>query len=474
MRLNLNRPPDAAPGDSIAIHVANTPLRRADGMPHGHASRARGRGLTADSELRGPRAARLPAAADDDEYSEDNDDDTLEDSTHGSKPTILIVGCIGMLVATLCLAAGAAVLFLDDQRGTSTALSSQNQLPHAASHTTARRESSPPWAPTNAEPRAEIMPQAPSPSPSSPLPTSPTLARLVPIPLPTPPTQPPPTLTLHEPPLLPPLPPSPPPPLPLPPPPNPRFPPTGVTSEIVAQLNHQWTYGAPSGHLGSAGVLVHIFDNTEDDVSAKQSLGLPMEAATPWLPCSAGAWCGQFHGRLSASLINRRQRELFHSQTEAGVILSSANSIYCSYPVDGGTMNKFCPEGAPLDCAPGCANAETGLPNWCEHDEAWNLRQSAQVWDCAFRPEDLEAMLRHHLDSRASQYNEVVVDTRAYTDNLPASVLAFFFLASGRGGESEQKARAAHTRFRRRYPQTQAALVSLDLHQDNGAFRLVQ
>ena len=219
---------------------------------------------------------------------------------------------------------------------------------------------------------------------------------------------------------------------------------------------------------------MHTFDRTEDDVTARASAGLPVQEAAPWLPCDARAWCGQFHDRMSASIINRRQPELFHSQSDAGIIFSPFTSIYCSYPTDGGTMPKVCAANAPPDCVPGCSDATTGQPNWCEHREAWNLLPSAQVWNCAFRPEDLEPMLRHHLGSRAFQYNEVVVDPRSFTDNLPDSLLAFFFLASGgsSGGAGEEKAREAHRRFLRRYPQARTALVSLDVHHETEAFRL--
>lgn len=241
---------------------------------------------------------------------------------------------------------------------------------------------------------------------------------------------------------------------------------------LVARLNEQWRNGEPSGELSRAGILVHTFDNTEDDMTAKQSVGKSPQDAEPWRPCSAQAWCGQYHGRLSASIINQAQRVLFTSEFGAGIVLSPGTSLYCSYPVDGGTMQKFCPPGAPTGCAPGCAT-ETGEPNWCDHDEAWSPLTSAQVWSCAFRPDDLEAMLRHHRNSRASQYNEVVVDTSSYETHLPNSLLAFFFLASDRGGGSERKARDAQARFLRRYRGAMTPVVSLDVDAaDGNAWRL--
>lgn len=130
-------------------------------------------------------------------------------------------------------------------------------------------------------------------------------------------------------------------------------------------------------------------------------------------------------------------------------------------------MPKVCPAGAQ-GCVPGCADLD-GEPNWCAHADAMSEDASADIWECAFRPSDLEGMLRHHLNSGANAYNEVVIDTRSYDSNLPESVLAIFFLTDG---ESEWKAREVYGRFRKRYPNWQAPLVSLDITREHEAFVL--
>lgn len=239
-------------------------------------------------------------------------------------------------------------------------------------------------------------------------------------------------------------------------------------------LNDWWSVGAPSGDVSKAGVLVHIFDNTENDMSAKQSIGLGAETAEAWLPCDARAWCGGFSGRFSASIINRHQNTIFHSQTTAGIVISPHTGIHCSYPFDGGTMQKLCPPDAPSGCFPGCAT-ELGEANWCAHDDAWFFEASANIWNCAFRPADLEAMLRHHLLHRVGQYNEVVVDTTSYARNLPGSLLAVFFLSQsvGGSGESEWKARDVHRRFHDRFPDARVPLVRLDVTSEREAFVVV-
>ena len=169
-------------------------------------------------------------------------------------------------------------------------------------------------------------------------------------------------------------------------------------------LNHVWSTGEPNADLSKAGVLVHAFDNTEAFDPG------------PWLPCPESEWCRQFGDRISASVINQRQPTVF-TQSTAGLVLSPQTDIHCSYVADGGTMSKFCGPGAPAACVPGCADRTTGEPAWCETG-------SVNIWDCAFRPTDVEVMLRHHRNERATAYNEVVVDPRNWEQRLPEMLLA--------------------------------------------------
>ena len=236
-------------------------------------------------------------------------------------------------------------------------------------------------------------------------------------------------------------------------------------AEITAHLNRVWTHGAPSRDLSRAGVLVHTFDNTESQNE-------------PWLPCPASDWCGKYDGRMSGSIINRRQPNVFTASVSAGLIFSPSIGIHCSYPFDGGTMNKFCGGNSPPGCVSGCtAKDGTGRPAWCSHDTAWTFTNAARIWDCAFRPEDLEGMLRHHL-GRSNEYNEVVIDTRSWIPNLPDTLMAIFFIISpelsqGQRQNGESKARSVHEGFQRRFPQQQTPLLSLNQRVEEGAFTLV-
>ena len=419
------------------------------------------------SELRKTRCTRVPY-----DDASDDDDDSEESNPHLRRVFIVAVACVSLAIACIVVV---SIIVLEGP--------ADSPVPAASLVTPSEHSSASPLL-SHAHILSPLPPLPPSASPASPrhptrqfgsLLASPARPMLVPM-SPSPPGSP---LPYAPPPTTPPpLVPSP----PTPPPqaPSPNFPVQGSASALVATLNEQWIHGEPSNDIRRAGILLHTFDNTEDDVTARMSLGLPGNVATataePWLPCNAQAWCGMYHGRFSASIVNHHQNQLFQTHSTAGVILSPSTGIFCSYPVDGGTMEKFCPPDAPPGCAPGCADTE-GNPNWCAHDEAWTISVSSQVWSCAFRPTDLEAMLRHHLFSRAHQYNEVVVDTNSYASNLPESLLAIFYLRNGpNGGDSSpgaDKARAVHQRFLNKYPQQRTPLVSLDTSVQTGAFRLV-
>ena len=129
-------------------------------------------------------------------------------------------------------------------------------------------------------------------------------------------------------------------------------------------------------------------------------------------------------------------------------------------------MQKFCPRGSPKGCAPGCAT-EDGEPNWCPHADAWSDDPSAQVFECAFRPRDMEAMLRMHLHHRSMSYNEVVVSTSQWLRRLPDTLEAVFFY---RGGE-QTLARTLHARFHEAFPNASTLLVSLDPNDAEQPFR---
>lgn len=220
----------------------------------------------------------------------------------------------------------------------------------------------------------------------------------------------------------------------------------------------RYEQGHASADLSVAGVLVHQFDDTED-------------GDKPWLPCPPNRWCRDIADRISASLISRKLPYLF-KEGGAGMILTPATAkIRCSYFADGGTLPKRCRRDSPPGCVPGCCDTK-GNPDWCA-----DVRSESQtVYQCAFWPKDLGAMLRHH-EMRPGSYNEVMVDP----SNWGAATTQAFYFVKQKGrplmtperrqevAGFEAMARSAHRRFHATYRHAVIApLVQLELEPENG------
>lgn len=230
---------------------------------------------------------------------------------------------------------------------------------------------------------------------------------------------------------------------------------------LLESLNARFVAGHPSAELEEAGVLIHMFDDTESD--------------EPWLPCKAPRWCAKFGDRMSASLINHRLPYVF-KEGALGIILSSRTSVRCSYFADGGTMTRQCAAGSPPGCVPGCCDIY-GRNDWCVEVQL----DSEHVYGCAFRPKDLGMMLQHH-EMRSGSFNEVIIDPTSWVGDAPEppdAIEAFFFIRDDeppeplttRNGrallkkprDGEKAARLVHGRFHQRYPNAAVPLVRLDL-----------
>ena len=246
----------------------------------------------------------------------------------------------------------------------------------------------------------------------------------------------------------PPLPSLPPPLLPLPPSPPPPPP-------LEQVLQERFMNGRPDNHLERAGVIVHLFDSLENSQNR------------PWVPCPKGTWCYPYSDRLSASIINSDLPFFFGQKYHAGMVLSPwKTDVMCSWFIDYGTMGKRCdPPGVREDCLPGCWDGPK--PNWCSGDK---------VWDCAYRPDQLEIMLGHHLNrlgrtsrfgrSLGAAYNELMVSWQSLTRDLPDPVEAFFFT----DWKAYDLAVKAHNTFLADYPSSTAPLLRLDINNEDAIF----
>jgi len=135
-------------------------------------------------------------------------------------------------------------------------------------------------------------------------------------------------------------------------------------------------------------------------------------------------------------------------------------------------MSKTCNAGHD-GCVAGCCDND-GWPHWCGPDLGLG---SQTVYDCAFLPKDLDAMMRHHeLRRDTRQYNEVVVDLSSW--DAVRDVEAFYFVDGydlKLGLSHERWARDVHERFHRQYgskswPGILAPLLHLSVSAADGAW----
>lgn len=215
------------------------------------------------------------------------------------------------------------------------------------------RDPSPPSFPPPPSPPPPSMPP-PSPPPEPPCPPPP-LAPPPNPPMPNPPPSPPPP----PPPSPFPSPPPPPSPLPAPPPsPSPR-PPPSPPPPTVMQLNQRYLHGRPSNHLLEAGVLVHMFDQTES--KAEPWRGCPDHVGTD----ADGGECTLFGNRLSTSMIWSGHSGVYGGYRPGGIVLSPYpewTRVLCIYGSDGGTRH-----GGDFDgCGTEFCNKDDARDGWCD------------------------------------------------------------------------------------------------------------
>ena len=205
-------------------------------------------------------------------------------------------------------------------------------------------------------------------------------------------------------------------------------------------LNKRFYNGVASNDLAAAGVVVHCFDTSSNPIRA--GLDLFRGCATTSSQYFPGAACAD---RISASIISEKLPEIYGGCEKGGLILApDLGNVFCSYFNDGGTMQKFCGKNAPAGCVPGCADTLTSKPNWCDGKQALNI--AADIYSCAFRPNETYAMLQHHIKFGGA-YNEVVINANRWRSRLPDGLDGIFFRAGG----DEKLARAVHRTFSSTY-----------------------
>ena len=225
---------------------------------------------------------------------------------------------------------------------------------------------------------------------------------------------------------------------------------------IVALLNERFASGKPSNVLSEAGVLVRQFDTLDD-------------WDKPWLPCPADRWCVGFSDRWATSIINVDAPHVYYDDEndgKGGIVLAPTAALFCAYPEDGNSMN---PEhactplgGDGVNCIPGC------------YPKGQQCHEVGHDWVCSFPPDRLKQALisQQNRESYRDRNNEMIVDIRTVTSNLPHSIMAFWRKPNL---DKDQQAHQAHANFLAEYKLTKEngpPLLVLDLkHGGSAPFR---
>ena len=190
--------------------------------------------------------------------------------------------------------------------------------------------------------------------------------------------------------------------------PSPASPPRVPPRSALEDLNIRFRDASASSDLAAAGILVHIWDETESETYRWR--GCPNNVGVPEVD---GGRCISFGDRFSASLIGRRKFFLFRAPSPGVLLRPEANAIFCAYAADAdsrsrgatGCSSDWCPRDLQVlsDRNPGACNNVNGRP---------------------YRPEDLDVMLEWWIDY-GQGYNEIMVDTGVLNNHLPRSVEAF-------------------------------------------------
>jgi len=167
-------------------------------------------------------------------------------------------------------------------------------------------------------------------------------------------------------------------------------------------LNERFRLGRPSSDLTKAGVLIHIWDHTEDERHKWQ--GCPAhQPGTDSTREEAGNDCLMLGNRFSSSMVWQGHAPLFGGG--GGIIFRpDFTRVLCGYGADAGSRgsNDGC-KGHVW-----CPNPETSGA-WCD--------------GLPFQPKDLGYLLESW-SSHGTTYNEIIVDAAYHNRWLPYSVEA--------------------------------------------------
>lgn len=234
----------------------------------------------------------------------------------------------------------------------------------------------------------------------------------------------------------------------------------------TALINARFNAAHPTNSLAEAGVLVHMIDGEEGHSAS-------------WRPCPHDcrgcrpSRC-EIRDRMSCSLIGIGNSTFIlstdaktsnHRNAPGLVINPELSALRCSYPNDGAT--KKSPHGCGSFCKVDKNIWDRPNPKVCSHQP--------------LRPDQLTIMLRNyawrvrtdlcHGGNGGTCYNEVVLDSGPWVDNLPHTIEAFFYAdfeeCAQPGSACRRSVQAAHQRFIETYPEVAASTPILRLRVNN-------
>ena len=193
----------------------------------------------------------------------------------------------------------------------------------------------------------------------------------------------------------------------------------------LKKLTDLYMNGKPSNDLTQVGLIYHGFDGTEK--------GWPVDDL--WHPCTEG-WCQGAVDHWSASIVSHQHKAVF---SDVGIVYApDLNTVMCSCFTDFGSLLSGC--NSPIE----------------------------DGYEGSTFPEDkLQDMLERSSTDPALRfaYNEVLVDSHQFVENLPGSVGAFVFGMTGKSSQANQlQATAAYVHFLNAFNLTEADVPLLQMH----------
>ena len=228
--------------------------------------------------------------------------------------------------------------------------------------------------------------------------------------------------------------------------PEPPIPPAlPCSTAVVRGLNTRFAIGRPSNDLAAAGVFLRGADDAVDTYSDTPWAG--RESIKEWFRVNAG-------DRISGSIMNRRVPFYYRG---SGALLAVrpevvARAFMCAFHTDASSYNSKCdPPGASATCLPGCygvTKATLDKEGWCNSPAPMDVFVRGAGSVCPYPLADVRGMLQRQEEHTAARgcrccswpdcplYNEVILDSEVWTENLPSTIEAVLFPAGDNAAQA--------------------------------------